>query len=80
METQTPYSVSEPRPISRTPTGDPVQIPEEEYRRIEDLIASDQSPVGIDAKKTHVMILHQLAEIVKRLDRLEAASGDGIKR
>jgi len=57
-----------------------VQIPEEEYRRIEDLIASDQSPVGIDAKKTHVMILHQLAEIVKRLDRLEAASGDGIKR
>ena len=43
-----------------------------EYERIEKMIASDQSPVGIDAKKTHVLILHKLMEIERRLDRLEA--------
>jgi hypothetical protein len=44
---------------------------DEEYNRIADEISSDDSPVGIDAKKTHVMILHKLNEIEKRLDRLE---------
>lgn len=51
-------------------------IPESEYLAIEELIASDQSPVGIDAKKTHVMILHKLARIEDRLARLEAALPD----
>ena len=46
-------------------------IPEEDYRRIEQMIANDASPVGIDAKKTHVMILHKLIEIERRLDALE---------
>ncbi len=48
-----------------------MKISEEAYRRIEEVIASDDSPVGIDAKKTHVMILHQLARIEKRLKKLE---------
>jgi hypothetical protein len=50
----------------------------DDYQRIESEIASDASPVGIDAKKTHVMILAKLESIEQRLDRLEqrpAAAG-----
>lgn len=50
------------------------EVPESEYDAIEELIASDDSPVGIDAKKTHVLILHMLMSIEKRLSRLEAAA------
>ncbi len=46
-------------------------IAPEEYERIAAEIHSDTSPVGIDAKKTHILILHQLAQIAQRLDRLE---------
>ena len=42
---------------------------------IERQIASDDSPVGIDAKKTHVMILRMLERIEARLDRIEAQTG-----
>ena len=48
-----------------------MNIPPEAYRAIEQEISSDTSPVGIDAKKTHVLILHKLAEIEARLGRLE---------
>ncbi len=34
-------------------------------------IQSDQGPVGIDAKKTHIIILDKLLQIEKRLDALE---------
>ena len=47
------------------------QIPEEEYNKIAEMINSEDSPVGIDAKKTHVMIIHKLMEIEKRLSNLE---------
>lgn len=47
------------------------QVPDDEYRRIEQLITSADSPVGIDAKKTHVLILHKLIQIERRLDALE---------
>jgi hypothetical protein len=50
-----------------------MQIPQEAYRAIEREIANDESPVGIDAKKTHVLILHQLRMIEERLARIEAA-------
>lgn len=52
-----------------------VDIPREDYERIAREITSDDSPVGIDAKKTHVLILHKLAEIERRLSRLEARLG-----
>ncbi len=52
------------------------EIPPEEYERLERLIASAESPVGIDAKKTHILILHQLAAIEARLRRLEERLGD----
>jgi hypothetical protein len=49
-------------------------IDEETYREIEQLIHSDDSPVGIDAKKTHIIIIHKLMQIEKRLDALEKAN------
>lgn len=42
-----------------------------EAEKIEKLIASDASPVGIDAKKTHVLIIQKLLEIERRLERIE---------
>ena len=42
-----------------------------EYSEIEELIASEDSPVGIDAKKTHVIIIHKLLQIEERLAKLE---------
>ena len=41
------------------------------YEKIAAEIHSDQSPVGIDAKKTHILILHQLQELKRQLDRIE---------
>jgi len=41
------------------------------YEKIAQLIHSDESPVGIDAKKTHILILNKLQEINDRLVRLE---------
>jgi hypothetical protein len=54
-----------------------MDIPRDEYDAIEKQIASEQSPVGIDAKKTHVIILHQLARIEERLARIERALDAG---
>jgi hypothetical protein len=42
-----------------------------EYNDIEEMIHSDDSPVGIDAKKTHVLILQKLISIESRLEQLE---------
>ena len=39
--------------------------------QIEKAITSSDSPVGIDAKKTHTIIINKLVEIEKRLERLE---------
>ena len=48
-----------------------IEIDEKIYDEIAKLIHSDKSPVGIDAKKTHILILHKLIEIEKRLDAIE---------
>ena len=40
------------------------------YEQIEQLIHSDESPMGIDAKKTHIIIIHKLMQLEKRLDAL----------
>jgi hypothetical protein len=48
-----------------------MQISEQEFERIAAEIASSESVVGIDAKKTHVLILHALRDIQERLARLE---------
>lgn len=48
-----------------------MKIPKSEYEKISQMIESDQSPVGIDAKKTHIIIIHKLLDLEKRLARLE---------
>ncbi len=49
-----------------------MDVPQNEYDRLEKLIESAASPVGIDAKKTHIIILHKLDEIARRLAKIEA--------
>jgi len=41
------------------------------YKDIEQMIASSESVVGIDAKKTHIIIIQKLIEIEKRLKAIE---------
>ncbi len=48
-----------------------LEIDQNTYEEIAKVIHSDTSPVGIDAKKTHILILHQLQEINNRLERIE---------
>lgn len=50
-----------------------MEVPKDIYDLIAGEIASAESPVGIDAKKTHVMILHRLQQIEERLIRIENA-------
>jgi hypothetical protein len=52
-----------------------LNVPESQYAEIEKLIGSESSPVGIDAKKTHIIILAKLLEIEKRLAKLEEQAG-----
>ncbi|MDZ7693658.1 MAG: hypothetical protein U5K69_21490 [Balneolaceae bacterium] len=47
-------------------------ISDKEYQSILKQIESSDSPVGIDAGKTHVLILHKLLQIEKRLEMLES--------
>lgn len=48
-----------------------LEVENEKKAEIEKVITSADSPVGIDAKKTHVIIINKLVEIEKRLDALE---------
>jgi len=48
-----------------------LDIAKEEYEEILEQIKSDDSPVGIDAGKTHVLILHKLLKLEQRLEALE---------
>lgn len=47
-------------------------VPDEVRSELEAEIGSDSSPVGIDAKKTHVLILFKLQQIEERLDSIAA--------
>ena len=49
-----------------------MQVDEKTYEEIAAIIHSDESPVGIDAKKTHILILQHLQEISERLKKVEA--------
>ncbi len=54
------------------------EVSASDYGEIEELIASDDSPVGIDAKKTHIIIIHKLRQIEQRLERIERrVTGEG---
>ena len=47
------------------------EIDESAYAQIAELIHSDNSPVGIDAKKPHILILYQLQKLNERVQELE---------
>jgi len=47
------------------------EIDPETYKEIAKVIHSDESPVGIDAKKTHILILNKLQELNDRMERIE---------
>ena len=51
-------------------------IEKEIYQAIAEEIHSDKSPVGIDAKKTHIIILQKLIAIEERLARIEQKLND----
>jgi len=48
-----------------------LDVEDDKKSQIEKVISSDDSPVGIDAKKTHIIIINKLVEIEKRLEELE---------
>jgi len=48
-----------------------LEVEDAKKKEIEKVISSDDSPVGIDAKKTHIIIINKLVEIEKRLEALE---------
>ena len=48
-----------------------MNIERQSFEEIAAWIHSDDSPVGIDAKRTHVYIIHLLRNIERRLDDLE---------
>lgn len=48
-----------------------MNIDPQEYKTIEAMIASDASPVGIDAKETHIYIIHKLHQLEAKLSELE---------
>lgn len=48
-----------------------LSIPKQELEEIEKAIQSEESVVGIDAKKTHIIIIHMLEQIVQKLDKIE---------
>jgi hypothetical protein len=48
------------------------EIDPKDYEEIAKAIHSDTSPVGIDAKKTHILILNKLQELSDRLEKIES--------
>jgi len=48
-----------------------MEIEQNEYERIGEMIASKESAVGIDVKKTHILILYRLTQMERRLEAIE---------
>ena len=44
---------------------------EDSYNEIAKEIHSDSSPVGIDAKKTHILIIQMLRDLESRIKKIE---------
>ena len=51
--------------------ADPFNMPRDELENIIEKISLADSPVGIDAKYTHAIIIAYLRNISERLDKLE---------
>jgi len=63
--------VKEPQETT-TMSADPLSIPRGELEDLMTQITLADSPVGIDARYTHAVIITYLQQISERLDRLEA--------
>jgi len=48
-----------------------LEVDSKAYAEIANAITSADSPVGIDAKKTHIIIINKLNEINERMIRIE---------
>lgn len=48
-----------------------LKVAQATFDAIAEEIHSDQSPVGIDAKKTHIIILDKLLQLEDRLEQIE---------
>lgn len=48
-----------------------LEIEKKTFEEIAKEIHSDTSPVGIDAKKTHILIIKMLSDINERLNKIE---------
>ena len=48
-----------------------LEVDDDKKAEIANVISSPVSAVGIDAKKTHIIIINKLVEIEKRLAKLE---------
>lgn len=53
--------------------ADPLSKPKDSYDELIAQLSSPDSPVGIDAKYTHAVIIDYLQQISARLESLEAA-------
>lgn len=51
---------------------DPLSKTRDDYQELIEQLSVPDSPVGIDAKYTHAIIIDYLRQISDRLDRLEA--------
>ena len=48
-----------------------IEVDKKRRIQIEKEISDENSPVGIDAKETHIIIINKLIEIEKRLEKLD---------
>ena len=51
-----------------------LEVDDDKKAEIANVITNPDSPVGIDAKKTHIIIINKLVELEKRLAKLEEGS------
>ena len=56
---------------------DPISKPKSEFDDLIGKISLADSPVGIDAKYTHALIINYLQEILARVDRIEKRLDQG---
>lgn len=48
-----------------------------DYQKIGDCISSTESVVGIDARHTHILIIHKLIQLEGKLEKLEKQLASG---
>ena len=53
------------------PTNDPLAKPKEAFDSLIAQLSSPDSPVGIDAKYTHAVIIDYLRQITAKLDEIQ---------